>query len=79
MEAGAIISPLSIVTVQFDGSIGLKAAYPTHYTHSGIFGALTDKGARLLQGGGACEEVSQHLDTLVPKQEFFLSFALSFS
>ena len=71
MEAGAIISPLSIVAVQFDGPIGLKAAYPTHYTHSGIFGALTDEGAGLLQGGGACGEVSQRLGTLVPKQEFF--------
>ena len=73
-------SPLiCVVTVQFDGSIEIKAAYSTHYTHSGIFEALTDKGIRLLQGGGACREVSQHFDTLVSKQEFFSSFALSFS
>ena len=60
-----------IVTVQFDGSIGLKVVYPTHYTHSDIFRALTDESIRLLQGGGTCREVSQCLNTLVLKQEFF--------
>ena len=42
-----------VVTVQFDGPIGLKAAYPTHYTHSGIFGGTYRRGRRTFAGRGS--------------------------